>query len=306
MRVGVLSKPAHCKSQVSTLKQAGYKVEVLGGDPGISIPNRIDLLVVRVPSISHDAFNVAKEWERKGNPVIYEDGAARILQAIQELSMPTGADLLRSFLDINLWVSSHMMIVPPEWLPRFIPDERARKLWEEIEASDHNESFIRSTASRLARDGEFERYPMDSSWLGVDEGQIVGPIWPHATPSVYIHTHVMEGKRAQIQALFCAYLRSKGRLKPLPASPALPPIPFVEEEKKKENGQAVQPPLDWAPSPVPSDLPEEVHVSLDMLIEAMDKHGFQHVGVDVSGAVSFIRQVLVEGKVKLGKGSSND
>jgi hypothetical protein len=328
VRIGVLSKPEHCKSQVSVLKQAGHKVEVLGGDPGISVPGRIDLLVVRVPSISHGAFDVAKAWEREGNPVVYEDGALRILQAIQAIEaiqalkeppMPTGISLLRRFLDINLWVSSHLTTVSADLLPQFVPNEKAQEIWEQIMLSGHSDSFIRSTTSRLAKKGEFTRHSVTPSWLGLDEGTVKGALWPHAIPSVCIHKSARSDQKEKIKSLFRNYLRSKGRILPIsvlpppekePAPPAPPPAPPQIQGLEK---LPVLPPLRSQSSESPThsahpspELPEEVRVSLDMLLEAMVAHGFQHVGVDADGSASFIRQVLVEGKVKLGKGSSDD
>jgi hypothetical protein len=103
MRVGLLSKPEHCRPHVKALKALGLKVDVLGGDPGTKIPARIDILVVRACSISHDAFGVAKAWERDGGTVFYEEGATRCAEVVEEWMSTTVRAALKVLLEWKGW-----------------------------------------------------------------------------------------------------------------------------------------------------------------------------------------------------------
>jgi hypothetical protein len=103
MRVGLLSKPEHCRPHVKSLKALGLKVDVLGGDPGIKIPARVDILVVRTCSISHDAFAVAKAWERDGGTVFYEEGATRCAEVVEEWMSTAVRAALKVLLEWKGW-----------------------------------------------------------------------------------------------------------------------------------------------------------------------------------------------------------
>ena len=103
MRVGLLSKPEHCRPHAKALKALGLKVDVLGGDPGIKIPARIDILVVRACSISHDAFWAAKAWERDGGTVFFEEGATRCAEVVEEWMATTVRAALKVLMEWKGW-----------------------------------------------------------------------------------------------------------------------------------------------------------------------------------------------------------
>ncbi len=83
MDIGIVSKPSHCKTHKRVLVGMGYNVRVLGADP-TSIPDSLDLLVVRVASISHGGEKVARMWGKNNDkPTIYENGISGILRKLE-------------------------------------------------------------------------------------------------------------------------------------------------------------------------------------------------------------------------------
>lgn len=114
MRVGLISKPEHCRPHVRAIKALGVKVEVLGGDPGLTIPRRVDAVVVRTCSISHAAFNVAKAWERDGGTAFFVEGANKAAEAVKEWMDMTLRNLLNQMMDKFGWVHWYLVC---KWSP---------------------------------------------------------------------------------------------------------------------------------------------------------------------------------------------
>jgi hypothetical protein len=112
MRVGLISKPEHCRPHVKAIKALGVKVEVLGGNPGLTIPSRMDAVVVRTCSISHSAFNVAKAWEREGGTVFYVEGAAKAAEAVEEWMAGEVREALNKLMDKHGWMHWYL---PCRW-----------------------------------------------------------------------------------------------------------------------------------------------------------------------------------------------
>lgn len=110
MRVGLISKPEHCRPHAKAIKALGVKVEVLGGDPTMTIPNRIDVVVVRTCSISHTAFGKAKAWERDGGTVFYEEGATKAAQAVQEFIVATATEKVMGVMEKVPWMHWHLLL----------------------------------------------------------------------------------------------------------------------------------------------------------------------------------------------------
>lgn len=110
MRVGLVSKPEHCRPHAKAIKALGVKVEVLGGDPTMTIPNRVDVVVVRTCSISHTAFGKAKAWERDGGTVFYEEGATKAAQAVQEFIVATATKKVMGVMEKVSWVHWHLLL----------------------------------------------------------------------------------------------------------------------------------------------------------------------------------------------------
>ena len=110
MRIGLISKPEHCRPHVKAIKALGVKVEVLGGDPGLSIPRRVDAVVVRTCSISHAAFNVAKAWERDGGTAFFVEGANKAAQAVQEIMVETSIDKVSKVMKEVSWMHWHLLL----------------------------------------------------------------------------------------------------------------------------------------------------------------------------------------------------
>ena len=112
MRVGLISKPEHCRPHVKAIKALGVKVEVLGGDPGLTIPRRVDAVVVRTCSISHSAFGTAKAWEREGGTVFYVEGAAKAAEAVEEWMAGEVREALNKLMDKHGWMHWYL---PCRW-----------------------------------------------------------------------------------------------------------------------------------------------------------------------------------------------
>jgi hypothetical protein len=119
MRIGLISKPEHCRPHVKAIKALGVKVEVFGGDPGLAIPSRVDALVVRTCSVSHAAFNAAKAWEREGGTVFYIEGAAKAAEAVEDWVAGKVRDALNKLMDKHGWMHWYL---PCRW------DESARTM----------------------------------------------------------------------------------------------------------------------------------------------------------------------------------
>ena len=109
MRVGLISKPEHCRPHVKAIKALGVKVEVLGGDPGVSIPRRVDAVVVRTCSISHAAFDVAKAWERDGGTAFYIEGATKAAEAIEEFMVQSIRERVEKLMVKVGWMHWHLL-----------------------------------------------------------------------------------------------------------------------------------------------------------------------------------------------------
>ena len=86
MKVGIISKEAHCKPLKSSLQSEGFKVRLLGADPN-SIPASLDVVVIRTDSCSHGGDRTARKWasDREGRSFIVANGLTTIRQRLQEL-----------------------------------------------------------------------------------------------------------------------------------------------------------------------------------------------------------------------------
>ena len=63
----------------------GFEVKKLGPSPN-SIPDSIDVLVVRVDSVSHSGDAVARKWARSNdNPIVYENGVSGIRRKLSAM-----------------------------------------------------------------------------------------------------------------------------------------------------------------------------------------------------------------------------
>lgn len=85
MKVGLLSKLPHCKPHVDAIRELGFQVKKLGPSP-TSIPQSVDILVVRVDSVSHGGDAVARKWARSTKkPVVYENGVSGIRRELSAM-----------------------------------------------------------------------------------------------------------------------------------------------------------------------------------------------------------------------------
>ena len=85
MKIGVVSKGAHCKTHTAALKSLGYKVVELGSSP-TCVPKSVDLIVLRTASCSHRGDAVARSWARKtGKPLVVENGLSGIRRELNRL-----------------------------------------------------------------------------------------------------------------------------------------------------------------------------------------------------------------------------
>ena len=85
MQIGIVSKDSHSKSHARALEDDGYGVLQLGGSP-TTIPDNVDVVVLRTQSCSHGASNTAFEWARNGGrPLIVENGISGIRRELKAL-----------------------------------------------------------------------------------------------------------------------------------------------------------------------------------------------------------------------------
>ena len=86
-KIGVVSKHAHCKNHMKALQKDGYDVVELGPGP-TSIPDSIDLVVLRTESCSHKGSDTAFAWSREtGKRLIVENGITGIRRALSPEAM---------------------------------------------------------------------------------------------------------------------------------------------------------------------------------------------------------------------------
>jgi hypothetical protein len=86
--VGIISTDEHTKGLTRMLADKGYKFELLGGHPK-SIPPAFDVVICRVASCSHGAFDLAIAASRGGRNVIFEDGSTRAVEALKQVEAGT-------------------------------------------------------------------------------------------------------------------------------------------------------------------------------------------------------------------------
>jgi len=90
-RIGIISKPEHARGLCTALGNAKYRYTVLGGDPGLTIPDSCDVIVCRPKSAGHgpvwDALALARSDDTR--PVIFENGTTRILEQLTQIKKGT-------------------------------------------------------------------------------------------------------------------------------------------------------------------------------------------------------------------------
>ncbi|MCH9839423.1 hypothetical protein K0U83_27430 [bacterium] len=279
MRVGLVSKPEHCRPHVKAIKDLGVKVEVLGGDPGLRIPRRIDALVVRTCSISHAAFDVARKWEREiGGKVFYIEGASAAQQAISEWVMKDRAKTLESVMGTMGWMHWHVIkSLPPEALVRL---SIAEEVQEEIHSlRGYNPSTLRGMIKRSAEK------------MGWNTVSIMG------APGVGRPLTIYQDARRNGRAL------SKGYY-----------LRFAEEVRNKDNSTPesslethAEPPMNrmdpsnTSPTPPTATLlpgetdviPDDIRAGVGMLVQSMREFGFDSVQVMSNGKIEYERVIRV-------------
>jgi hypothetical protein len=149
--IGIVSKQAHAKSHASAIRGIGHQVTLLGGSP-TTIPPSIDVVICRPASVSHQGYNCAMAWKRKGGAAIITNSLDAMLKALaSEGDMPMApTDFFRS-QDVVLHFSSVLGIYGPH-----LHDERSRDIVAKLAAQ-------RSTSVK-------EADSILSSWEGALKG----------------------------------------------------------------------------------------------------------------------------------------
>lgn len=135
MKVGLISKLPHCKPHVGAIKELGFEVKKLGPSP-TGIPKSVDILVVRVDSVSHGGDAVARKWARSTNkPVVYENGVSGIRR---ELSAMTIKNNLRTPPKAAPWANAfsddQFLEAYREVKAQFVPSPGATELTHKCDA----------------------------------------------------------------------------------------------------------------------------------------------------------------------------
>lgn len=84
MKIGIVSKPEHCKPHVRALEELNHQVVVLGSKD-IDLPPSFDLIVCRAVSCSHQAFWDCSEAKREGRRVIFEESVTGIVTEVNRI-----------------------------------------------------------------------------------------------------------------------------------------------------------------------------------------------------------------------------
>jgi hypothetical protein len=146
LKVAIVSNVDHAKSVTRKLKELGH----MGFNfPEVSgpIPSSMDVIICRIKSTSHLAYNICNEEKRRGvRPVIFENGVSKAVQAIKDIASGS-------------WVE-------PSLAPD--PDVEATPGEEGTEQSDRQR---RRTACR------------DAIVEIIDKGGLFSPILCHRSPS---------------------------------------------------------------------------------------------------------------------------
>lgn len=90
-RIGIISKPEHARGLCTALGNAKYRYVVLGGDPGLTIPDSCDVIVCRPKSAGHGPVGTALALARSDDmrPVIFENGTRRVLDQLTQIKKGT-------------------------------------------------------------------------------------------------------------------------------------------------------------------------------------------------------------------------
>jgi hypothetical protein len=133
MSIGLVSAKEHVKALTIMLKKHGYTCYYMGSYHAVN-PAKVDALVCRHRSISHEAFWLCAELARKGTiPVIFENGSTQVLEQLEQIRAGT-------------WVQSQ----PPQMQERTadVPSDDAELSREEVTRIER-ENRINSVKSAI-------------------------------------------------------------------------------------------------------------------------------------------------------------
>ena len=95
MRIGIISKPEHCKAHAAGLTSDGHSVVVIGGGKNPSVPDAVEVLILRTASCSHGASDVAFAWAReRKRPLIVDNGLSGMRRELKRLRTSVYKDAL--------------------------------------------------------------------------------------------------------------------------------------------------------------------------------------------------------------------
>jgi hypothetical protein len=144
LKVAIVSKTDHAKSVTKRLKELGH----MGFNfPDVSgpIPSSMDVIICRVKSTSHGAYDICNEAKRQGRIVVFENGVSKTIEAVKAIADGT-------------WVE-----------PSLVPDTAAETPSEEAEVLSDKQR--RRSASR------------ESILEIIDKGGIFSPLLCRRSPS---------------------------------------------------------------------------------------------------------------------------
>ena len=291
MRIGLVSKSEHCRPHAQALKGLGVKVKVLGGDVGLTIPQRMDALVVRTCSISHAAFNVAKAWERAGGKVFYIEGAGAAAKAVEEWMMDSQIVKMKLLMNRLGWCHWHII--------KSLDHETFVRLgikaeWDKAqEFAEMNPSTVRGLIKRAAEEMKWES-------ISLHPTQVPRRGRPY---TFYTKPRLSDAQAARI--LMCveeiANRKEVTHSAPAPApKPAKAPTPQTKEVPVKT---APQTPIQASPAPAPSEsqIPQDIKDAVSILALAMNEHGFDSMTIGRDGSVQYERVIRVASAFQIKK-----
>lgn len=336
MKVGIISKPDHCKAHILELVKHGHDPVCLGASPA-TVPDSIQLIVCRIASCSHQGSEIAFALKREGREVLFEDGVKAMLDHIQTLEKPVNITPKEGTLPVNETVAETIeaamkacgvfcsrlynltatqavdLLVQHRFVQGQAAREAARLAIEKVQRRDY------SSIRRLCKTHMSTRSGKTGNLWHAIPGWVKHPA--SGDPPVYVEEPMLslvaltpERVREFREALsvLAELPRNATRAPPRSSStpPTTPPEKAAPPEKTPPVAATPAPaaappaPLASAPAPLPkpavtTDPVDHLKEAARLLLDEMRKLGFETITLNKTGALTFERVVVQHGDMSL-------
>jgi hypothetical protein len=321
-RIGLVSSEEHCKPHAEALRKAGFKVDILGGDPGLVLPTRCDAFIVRVCSISHAAFDVVNEEKRKGSrPVWFLKGVAHVRKLAQEIKTMSLRHTIRTLVEANGWFHPTLLQIPYAQVMerKYLLTHNTYKSLKKA-----NRSSLSATVAGLWQNTEGPRSGPNSVYVRIQQHETTAGGRPRVvwalrsllsqdTETLITHldsigmlnrVYSSPQEPGHLEAPKWAPLTSLTRVWTVPSSVAEPPPPPAPKPRKVKAPPAPKPkPPVAIPAPAPApEVPivapplhrvhEDVQTALALLLGTMVAHGVQEITLSADGVFHAQQEIV--------------